>query len=67
MIPFPQRGKLLCRRDGAWQAVQTSDAFGVAKDRFNKVSFAAVAADALRIEVKLQPGFSSGILRMHAY
>jgi hypothetical protein len=34
----------------------------VAKDQFNKVRFKPVETDALRLEAKLQPNCSGGIL-----
>ena len=36
--------------------------FGVEKDRFNEAFFDRIQTDALRLEVQLQPGFSSGVL-----
>ena len=48
----PANWRLLYRQGGQWKAIETSDPFGVKKDQFNKVSFAAVSTDALRLEVK---------------
>ena len=45
----------------AWQSIQ-ADSFGVARDRFNRVTFDPVEAVAVRIRVELQSGFSGGIL-----
>ena len=36
--------------------------YGVEMDRFNRVTFAPVKATALRLEVRLQPNWSGGIL-----
>ncbi len=58
----PERWRLLARRDGAWVPVAATGDFGVAKDQYNAVSFTPVATDGLRIEAKLRPGFSGGIL-----
>ena len=52
------------REGGRWKPVETSELFAVKKDQFNKVSFSAVNTDALRLDVKLKPGFSGGILRI---
>ena len=44
-----------------WKPVETADAYGVARDRFNRVSFKPVTTGALRIEVTMQPTFSAGL------
>jgi hypothetical protein len=41
--------------------VAASDAYGVARDRFNRVRFAPVRTSALRLEVAMQPAFSAGL------
>ena len=58
----PASWRLLYKTRDEWRPVQTKDAFGVAKDRFNEVTFEPVESPCLRIEVKLQDGFSGGIL-----
>ena len=45
-----------------WMPVSGATAFGVERDRYNKVSFKPVVARALRIDVKLDQGKSGGIL-----
>jgi hypothetical protein len=35
--------------------------YGVARDGFNRVTFAPVTASALRVEVAMQPTFSAGL------
>ncbi len=45
-----------------WKPVVASVAYAVEKDRFNRVSFAAVTTTQLRLVVQLQPEFSAGIL-----
>ncbi len=37
--------------------------YGTALDRFNKVAFEPVTTRELRLEVKLQPKFSGGVLK----
>ncbi len=59
---LPVSWKLLYADGIRWQPVKTEDAYGVAKDRFNDVSFDAVTTMALRIEIQLQPEFSGGVL-----
>jgi hypothetical protein len=58
----PKSWGLSYREGGAWKPVRGASGFGVEKDRFNEVRFEPVRADALRIEVQLQEGFSGGIL-----
>jgi hypothetical protein len=60
----PASWRLLYRQGGQWKPVETSEPFAVKRDQFNKVSFSAVSTDALRLEVKLQPNYSGGILRI---
>jgi len=43
--------------------VENSGAWGVEKDRYNKVSFKPVSTSALRLEVTFQPGFAAGVQR----
>ena len=59
----PQSWRLLYRDGDTWRSVASPPGdFGVAKDRFNKVSFDPVRTNALRLEVQLQPDFSGGVL-----
>ena len=48
--------------DGRWQEVPGATVGGVAKDRFNEVTFAPIQASGLRLQVQLQPKSSGGIL-----
>jgi DUF1680 family protein len=61
----PAEWKLLYLDGKEWKPVKlTGDSgYGVALDRFNKVSFEPVATQELRIEAKLKPGFSGGVLK----
>jgi hypothetical protein len=60
----PAEWRLLWRDGGDWKPVKlTGDsAYGTALDRFNKVSFEPVTARDLKLEVKLRPSFSGGVL-----
>jgi hypothetical protein len=58
----PASWRLLWRDDETWKEVENASGYGVAKDRFNEVTFDPVQTGALRLEVELQPGFSGGIL-----
>lgn len=58
----PESWRVLYRRAAQWQPVEAVGEYGVAKDRFNEVHFQTIESDALRLEAKLQPGCSGGIL-----
>jgi DUF1680 family protein len=58
----PASWRLLYRKDGGWKEVANPSGYGVETDKFNVTTFDAVETDALRIEVKLRPDFSGGIL-----
>jgi hypothetical protein len=58
----PESWRVLHRQGSQWLPVPTTSPLGVEKDRYNAVTFAPVTTDALRVEVKLRPGFSGGIL-----
>ena len=57
----PASWKLLYKDGEAWKPVESASGYGTRIDRFNRTAFRAVETKALRIEVKLQPGFSGGI------
>ncbi len=61
---IPESWRLLYKEGGEWRPVKPApgSACGTAKDTFNKVSFEPVATTDLRLEVRLQGGFSGGIL-----
>lgn len=56
----PKSCQLFYRDGQTWKAI--AGAVGVARDKFNTLTFPAVTTNSLRIEVKLQPEFSGGIL-----
>jgi hypothetical protein len=58
----PQAWKLLYPDGEAWKPVGGTPELGVAKDRFNRVTFTPVTTTGLRLAVQLQPQFSGGIL-----
>jgi hypothetical protein len=51
---------------GAWQPVNAFVPLGVAADAWNEQSFAPVATTALLLRVRLQEGFSAGVLEWEA-
>jgi hypothetical protein len=61
-VRVPASWRLLYKdASGAWTPVTTSETYGVARDRFNRVTFAPVTATALRLEIAMQPTFSAGL------
>ena len=47
---------------GQWQPVKAKSAYGVEPNRYNSVEFEPVETAGLRLEAKLQPNYSGGIL-----
>ena len=60
-VRVPASWKLLYKDGNDWKAVETTDALGVARDAWNKVTFKPVNTTALRLEIVLQPGQSAGL------
>ena len=60
----PRSWRLVFRKpDGTWEPVRARDEFGTKLDTANTVEFEPVETTALRIEVKLRPNLSAGILQ----
>ncbi len=57
----PVSWQLLYRTGGEWKPLP-AEAYPAEKGGFSRVTFEPVEAEALRIEARLQPGFSSGLL-----
>jgi hypothetical protein len=57
-----ERSTANCFGGSAVAAARKIRGYEVRKDRFNPVSFDPVETTAIRVEVRLQPGFSGGIL-----
>jgi hypothetical protein len=60
----PAEWRLLWRDGGDWKPVRLTggSAYAVKLDAFNRVSFEPVTTRELKLEVKLKPGYSGGIL-----
>jgi hypothetical protein len=60
----PKSWQLMYKDGGEWKpvALAAGASYGTAKDAFNKVAFAPVLAQEVRLEVQLEDGFSGGIL-----
>jgi hypothetical protein len=61
----PAEWRLLWRDGDEWKPVRLTgeSAYGTAPDRFNQVAFEPVTTRELKLEVKLKPGFSGGVLK----
>jgi hypothetical protein len=59
---IPESWELLYRDGEQWKQVPNPTDYGLEKDKFNRVSFDPVRTRSLRIEARLQPEFSAGIL-----
>jgi uncharacterized protein len=57
----PRSWRVLYKDGDQWKPVENTEAYGVEKDRYNKISFKPVTTNALRLEVTLQPNWSAGI------
>jgi hypothetical protein len=57
----PANWRVFYREGDQWKPVETSEAYGVEKDRYNRVAFKSVTTTGLRLEVTMQPQWSAGI------
>jgi DUF1680 family protein len=60
-VRVPASWKLLYKDGDTWKPVETSDAFGVQKDAWNRLTFTPLTTSALRIEVVMRPSVSAGL------
>ncbi len=60
----PQSWKVLYKSGKEYKPVTGAKGCTTEKDRFNTAAFDPVKTDSIRVEVKLKPEFSSGILEM---
>jgi hypothetical protein len=60
-VRVPASWRVLYKAGNGWKPLRSRDPYDVAKDRFNAITFRPVTTTALRLEVTMQPGFSTGI------
>ena len=60
-VRVPASWRILYKDGNNWTPVEQIDAYGVARDTYNRVTFKPVTTPALRIEVTMQPKFSVGL------
>src|SRR5204862_4766950 len=58
----PHSWRVLYRVGERWSPVESATGYTVTLDKFNRVTFAPVECNGVRIEAQLQPNFSAGIL-----
>ncbi|MCX6344649.1 MAG: glycoside hydrolase family 127 protein [Armatimonadetes bacterium] len=59
----PENWKILYKDGNDWKPAENQQGGGITKDMYNHHTFTEVTTDGLRLEVKLQEGFSCGVLR----
>ena len=59
---LPEYWTLYYKDGKKWKEVETTDTYGVERDKYNHLSFKPVKTTGLRIAAKLQPGNSAGII-----
>ncbi|HWB84326.1 MAG TPA: beta-L-arabinofuranosidase domain-containing protein [Bryobacteraceae bacterium] len=57
----PASWRVLYKDGNTWKPIESAGPWGVAKDKYNTVTFKPVTTSGLRLEVKMQPGWSAGI------
>lgn len=60
-VRVPQAWRVLYKDGNEWKPVEAADAYGVARNQYNKVSFKPVTTSGLRLEVTMQPNWSAGV------
>ncbi len=60
-VKVPASWRILYRDGDEWKPVNAGDQYSTAKNTYNRVTFQPVKTDALRLEVKMQPNYSTGI------
>jgi hypothetical protein len=64
----PKSWRILARFNGEWHRVWAENlAWGVEKNKFNKIVFETVRTDALRLEALPQPNVTAGILEWRVF
>ena len=59
---LPAAWKVQYKSGNEWKDVETSDAYGCEKDRYNSVNFTPVKTSGLRLVVRLQEGMAGGVI-----
>ena len=62
-VRVPTSWRLLYKNGNEWNPVLAANAYGVEKDQYNRVLFAPVTTSGLRLELSMQPKWSTGLER----
>ena len=65
-VEKPASWRVLARKGDQWEPVEPRGEYGVALDRFNRVEFAPVETDALRLEMQSAKGKAGGVYEWRA-
>jgi hypothetical protein len=57
----PKSWRILYKEGEEWKPVETTAAYGVERDKYNKIGFKPVQTTGLRLELTMRPGWSAGI------
>jgi len=57
----PVSWRILYKDGDKWVPVETTDTYGVERDKYNKITFRPVLTTGLRLELKMQPDWSAGL------
>ena len=60
-VRVPASWRILYRDGDMWKPVGARGAYGVERDRYNRVAFAPVTTSGLRLELTMQPKWSAGL------
>jgi uncharacterized protein len=60
-VRVPASWRLLYHDGESWKPVEAPSAYGVERDKFNKVTFRPVTTGAMRLEVTIQKDWSAGV------
>ncbi len=60
----PQSWKVFYKVGERWKEIEGATGYGTSKDAYNTARFTPVETTALKLEAKLQPNFSGGILEL---
>jgi serine/threonine protein kinase len=63
MCQLPQSWRVLYKANNQWKEVEGGTGYGIALDCYNRVRFKPIRTTSLRIEARLQPTLSAGIIR----
>ncbi len=57
----PELWRILYKDGDQWKPVETTDTYGVDRNKYNKIAFTPVTTTGLRLEVKMRQRWSTGI------